>query len=302
MRKVNCSLWRIVVVFGLLAVICGNGSLYAQDPQDAEKGKESFNQAITIIKTGDTAGAVVAYQGAIKMDPTMSDAYLNLGSIYFAQNNLEKAAENFQKVTELTPTNAVGFLNYGKVLTAQKKLDLALAAYQSAQQIDPSNLEIEKEIGKTNFKLGKMDDCIASLEKYVKGDSTDGYSYYLMGMASKKKKNDAKAMEYFKTAINRNPDDFESVYNLGNIYLGKADWSNARTQYEKGMQLKSKDYRCANNLALVIEQGNPGKTAMAIEAWEKFLTVAKKNPKAAELVSKAEEHLKQLKEAQAAGQ
>jgi tetratricopeptide (TPR) repeat protein len=47
--------------------------------------------------------AVPAYREAIRLDPQMADAYLNLGNVYLEMNNLVQAAAQFKKALEIDP-------------------------------------------------------------------------------------------------------------------------------------------------------------------------------------------------------
>lgn len=293
--KIRFDLLLVIVVAALLT-----GPVYSQD---TEKAKENFNLGLEEQKNGNTETAIKFYEAAISNDANFADAYLNLGSIYFEQNLLDKAAENFKKVTEIAPDNALGLTNYGKVLYLQKKDQEALAAFQSALKADKDNIEAEKELGKLYYlRLKNYDESIKSLEKFLQADSTDSYAYYLAAMAYKKKKNNNKAVGYFNKAIDLDAGSFESHYNLANIYLGQQRYSQAINHFEKALDLKSKHYLSAYNLAIAIESNDPEAYDKNIAAWEKFLTIARKNPKASKYVESTEKHILELKDAKLLGE
>jgi superkiller protein 3 len=225
---------------------------------------------------------------------------LNLGSLQFAQNQMEDAAGSFKKFTELAPTNAQGFANYGRVLYLLKKTDEALLAYQGALKADPKFVEVEKELGKIYLKKENYDECIKAMENYLVASPDDSYAYYAMGMAYKKKKDLPTAIAKMKQAIEKDAGNVEAVYGLANIYLEQKAYEDAILYYQKTLQANPKHYKAAYQMAIAIGTKNPDDVAGRITAWENFLKIAQKNPQARTEVGVAEEQLKALRDAKAA--
>ena len=280
--------------------------------QTAAAADESYNMGIKAMQENDTANAIIYYNAALTADANYELAYFNLGSIYFAQNKLEDAAANFKKVTELNPQNAEGLVSYAKVLYAQKQFDDAAKAFEGALAINPELTEATKGLGKVYFQKATKasaaaekktfyEECIKYVEKYVQADSTDAYSYYMMGMAHKKG-NPAKAIANFSKAIQIDPESFESIYNLAGMYASQEKYSLAIDNYERALKLKPKDYRSAWQLAIAVQSSNPEDYDAAIVAYQRFLDVANNNTdaRAKEHVPEAEKLIKDLKDAKAA--
>jgi tetratricopeptide (TPR) repeat protein len=293
----------LMIFFGGLAtILILSVNVLAQDADDENTilAKESFNAAIESMKSGDTTQTIGLYNAAITSNPEFTDAYLNLGSIYFAQNKYGDAATNFKKVTELTPNDPIGFSNLGKVLVAQKKNADAIAAFEGALTADAAYGEANKELGKLYYSAKEYDKAITSLENFIKLDTNDHYAYYLLAAAYKKTENHNKAVENYKAAINLQSNHFESIRNLANLYRERELFSEAITYYKRALKLKPKDYKTAYNLAVAVQSNDPEDFATAIASWEEFLKVGRKNPKARKMVGNAEQIIKQLKEAKEA--
>lgn len=204
-----------LLLAGLIAILLVSSVAAQDDSENAIQAKESFNSAIETIQSGDTSAAITLYKGAIALDGTLTDAYLNLGSIYFAQKSYADAATMFKKLTEIAPNDPVGFSNYGKVLAVMGKNTDALAAYQGALAADPDHVEAYKEIGKIHFEAKQYDESITALKEYTKRVANDPYSYYLLAAAYKKKEDDKNAIANYKKAIEFNAVHFESLRDLG---------------------------------------------------------------------------------------
>lgn len=291
-----------ILLLGLATFLISFVPVYAQEADDEQTilAKESFNAAIESVKGGDTVQAISLYNAAISSDPGFTNAYLNLGSIYFAQKKYSDAATNFKKVTELTPDDPLGFSNLGKVLMAQKKKADAIAAFEGALAADAAFGEANKELGKLYYSAKEYDKAVTSLENFIKINATDYYAHYLLAAAYKKTNNINKAVENYKAAINLRSNHFESIRNLANLYRERERFSEAITYYQRAMKLKPKDYKTAYNMAVAVQSNDPEDFATAIAAWDEFLKVGRKNPKARKQVTNAEQLVKQLKEAQEA--
>ncbi len=273
------------------------------DSETAVKAKESFNMGLEAQKNGNVTEAATYYTAAITSDPTFADAYLNRGSIYFQQEQYSNAEADFKKATELQPEDPLSWSNLGKVYVVINKRDEAISAFQAALDADKQFAEANKELGKLYFKNNQYAEAIAALEAYVAVDPQDQYSHYLLGMAYKKQKNTNKAIASFQKALEIDPNDFESLNNLGSIYLTRGNYANAIDYYERALKVKPKEYRTARNLAIAVQSQDPENYDASIAAWQRFISVAKKNTdsRAQKFIAEAESLIKQLEDAKAIG-
>lgn len=292
-----------LLIIALFVVAFSVSTAFAQDAnQDTDKvnqAKESFNGAIEAVKNGDTTTAISMYKGAIQLDESMADAYLNLGSIYFAQDKFKEAETTFKKYTELKADDPIGFSNLAKVYMVQKKNTQAKTAYESALAADPNYSEAHKELGKIFYNMKDYDASISSLQKYTTAVTDDYYAFYLLGAALEKKKQTNDAVAAYKNALKAKPDHFESLRNLGKIYAKKENYTLAIDYYKQAMKVKPKDYKTAYNLAIAVQSKDPEDYDTIIAQWDKFVKLARKIPKAKKYMANAENLLKQLREAKA---
>lgn len=298
MKTNQCQNTGIILLLILTIACFMTGMVSAQDNDVTNQAKESYNLGLEAQQKGDTADAISYYKGAIAGDPELSDAYLNLGSIYFAQKKYADAQANFKKASELNPTDALGFSNLGKAYYAMKRYDAALTAFQGASAADPANSSVKKEIAKIYYNQKNYDECIATYEDYFKNDG-DAYSYYQCGMAFRKKKQNNKAVTYFKKAVEADPNHFGSQYNLANIYRERESYSKAMTHYNIAKKLNSKHWRTFYNYAICVHSSDPENYDNIIAAYKAFLKVGRKDPKARKYISRTEKLVKDLEDAKA---
>ncbi|MEO1592324.1 MAG: tetratricopeptide repeat protein [Cyanobacteria bacterium J06632_22] len=82
--------------------------------------------------------------------------YLNLGSLYKHQQQLEKAIELLETATQIDPTQPLTYYNLGVTQRARGYLEPALAAYQQAIELNPNYAEAHQNRAAVLFKLGKL--------------------------------------------------------------------------------------------------------------------------------------------------
>ena len=82
------------------------------------------------------ADAERAFLRAAKLEPKEARAYLGLGTVYAAQNQVDKTVNAFKKAIEIKPKFAAAHFNLGMVFFAIGKKDEATAEYRVLATLD----------------------------------------------------------------------------------------------------------------------------------------------------------------------
>jgi tetratricopeptide (TPR) repeat protein len=72
-------------------------------------------RGIALISLGRTEEAATEYQQAIRLNPTMEDAYRNLGFLQWTQHELAAAAKNLEHAVQLSPDDSFAHYYLGRV-------------------------------------------------------------------------------------------------------------------------------------------------------------------------------------------
>jgi Flp pilus assembly protein TadD len=145
--------------------------------------------------------ALAAYEAVVARAPDLPEVHHNLGLAYRKKGEAERAEEEFRRAAELDPdfgephgALAVMLANAGKrdeaIVEAELAVELApdnveylynLAvlykdsgqsadaeeAFLELEEIDPENPEIQFHLATTLLALGRMDEALARLERYL---------------------------------------------------------------------------------------------------------------------------------------
>jgi len=120
----------------------------------------------------DNAAAEAAYQKAVTIDPTLSDVYAALATVYNGEGKLDDAAKMSAKAAELNAAkggggDATSLYNQGIILWNQGKGDDAKACFDKAVAADPKFADAYYMQGLILVGQTKNADAIKALNKYL---------------------------------------------------------------------------------------------------------------------------------------
>lgn len=214
------------------------------------------NNALAAYKRKRYQQAVTLCDKAIAMDAEYAKAYYIKG---IAQKKLRKYKESvssLQLAVEKNPNNAAAFFALGGAFDIIGKVDEALKAY---------------------------DDCIAVNQGYYK-------AYYQAGLVHmNKKKSYEKAIEYLKTASEKNPKYDKAFNGWGDALIKQKKYRDATKPLQSAVAVNSKNYLAWWNLS--VAYNNIGNYSKGLDAAKQAL---KARPKFAAAAFEAGNALKHL--------
>lgn len=101
------------------------------------------------------------------------DGYYQLGRYYQGQNRLELAVEAYQKALALDPTFSEAHNGLGTIYAAQGKYDQALAEFNAVIATSPGAAHIYNNLGYLRFLQGNYADAAAAFTQATELDPTD---------------------------------------------------------------------------------------------------------------------------------
>lgn len=136
------------------------------------------------------------------VNPNDADAHVQLGLIYLARRQDEKAREHFTKAFVIDQDEIDANYELGRLARREGDLQKAIEHFSTVVgQNDKYSLsEIWREIGATYLEAGMLDEARSALEKYVTRRPFDGEGLYYFGKMLKAAGENDEANEMFGRA------------------------------------------------------------------------------------------------------
>lgn len=134
------------------------------DPQEA---KVQTARAASLAQAGQSTEALAAYNSAIDLDPSSSQAFYQRGLLYQSEKKYEFAIADFTSANGLTPQQADPLLGRAQCYLALGKNQEAAADLDEASSVAPGNAQIWITRGSIYEKLGNREKAADSFGRAV---------------------------------------------------------------------------------------------------------------------------------------
>ena len=101
------------------------------------RGKAHYLRACTLHQQGDISGAERLYREAVQTDPTLHNAWRNLGALLRQQGQIQEARHCTEQALRLNSSDGSLWGNYGNVLRDQGLLEESCKAFREGLQRAP---------------------------------------------------------------------------------------------------------------------------------------------------------------------
>jgi tetratricopeptide (TPR) repeat protein len=96
-----------------------------------------YEAGYLLLQKGNVKAAREVFEGLAAMTPNKGQAYLFLGTTYFAEEKFDEAVKNFRKAVELGPDNAAFLAHLGQGLYVTRQKDEATNVLKKAVAMEP---------------------------------------------------------------------------------------------------------------------------------------------------------------------
>ncbi|MFN8555219.1 MAG: tetratricopeptide repeat protein [Candidatus Obscuribacterales bacterium] len=225
----------------------------------------------------DTAGALAAYDAALKVDPKSAPIYATRAWLYGYLNKFDKALADYNTALHYDPGYVAAYIAIADIYTRQNKLDAALKELLAVpKKYDGFELAIAR--GRAYMRLNKMKEAIANFKQgFAIDPKRDPDAYMDQAYCYGVMKNYSAALAAVQAAIDINPTNAQYVASHGfyNQFVGNT--VTAAQEFEKALSLDPKNADAHFWRGVIFEQ--KGDSASAIQDYQAALAV---NPDYAE--------------------
>ena len=204
----------------------------ARDPASVE----GYN-LLGIICTSqkDIAGALDAFQHALKLAPHSAKTHNNLGNTYVAAEKLDLAEKEFRTVVRLDPSNRDGNYNLGLVLIANGSPARAITYLE---RVHPQNIATRSNLVRAYLRAGHTADGLKAANELSAANKDDIQLHFTLGLLLAEEKQYRSAQLELEKANALKPETFEILHNLGQAYLRGGDYAKAELALNRALKLR----------------------------------------------------------------
>lgn len=160
-----------------------------------------FNMGMAYYLNGNIPEAISSYKKALEIAPEHMDALNNLATIYANQQKYKEAEEMFKKILKENPNHASAKNNLIQLYKIQGK-------HEEAAKLDTDYAkQMHLSLAQQYYKKGDIDNAIREIKKVIAID----------------------------------PNDIQSLRNLGSFYMLKREYKQAQIAFNKVLKLDPND-------------------------------------------------------------
>lgn len=127
-----------------------------------------------LFAEGDINGAIQELEKAIRAKPTCSYAHYDLGRSYRRKGNTDKAIEHYSEAVRCERDFMPAYNNWAEIMVQQGKVDEAIEIFRRGLVFCPDSAILHCNLGSILIKKGQTDEAIKELETALQLDPNSG--------------------------------------------------------------------------------------------------------------------------------
>ena len=184
-------------------------SLFDDDPEDEERGKERFDEELNkfkdMLKNGSSG-------------ITNTEALEEIISYYFENEKYEDALHFVNQLLTLVPYSADSWQRKGLILHNLGRYAEAIECLDKALSLNPVDPELLISKGITLDDTGKVEEAMAFFERALEIDPTNEEALFNKGISLEKLNRYDEAIVIFRFIVDNNGEHRDGWYELGYCY------------------------------------------------------------------------------------
>ncbi|MDE2293381.1 MAG: SpoIID/LytB domain-containing protein [Elusimicrobia bacterium] len=182
------SWWRALTRAGAAAFLIGCGVVAVEYPLAPAQAPHAAPQdevlrGHELYFAGKPKDAIRAYQGALRRDPTLFEAWLNGAVVWDAIGHPNEAAAWYGRALRLRPDEAVVRAELGELDLRRGHLGEARTELDRALKVRPADPHALIARGRVEMSRGRPRDAVLYLEKAAMSSPSMSLAWYWLGMA-----------------------------------------------------------------------------------------------------------------------
>ncbi|MBQ7633070.1 MAG: tetratricopeptide repeat protein [Alphaproteobacteria bacterium] len=224
-----------------------------------------FNLAVSLGALGKFLEATEAYQKVLSLKPDCKEAHFGLGNLYWAQNNLEAAKEQFSAALKIDSDYTAAATNLAEVSDDTDSLE----------KLSVGNPQALYYLGRRSFNARNFAAAATYLSK-ADALSDDDEIKAMLGESELALEHKETAQKLFYQALNLNPYNLTALMNLADMEADSRNFSEAEKLYKRGIELAPDNLRLHTNYAEMLCRNK--RTLEGLEEYRQAVILSPQTP------------------------
>jgi tetratricopeptide (TPR) repeat protein/ADP-heptose:LPS heptosyltransferase len=181
--------------------------------------------------------AVEAYQNVVRFEPSFANAHFNLGNTLRKLSKPKDACDSYSKSLAINPNDSEVLTNYGHALQQCGELSKAAEYYQYAIDINPSLSDVRAEIEIVLEKKNTLDRIIDDLIKLEKCKPNTAPAIFIEAITYEKAGYNEAALDRYKLVCELEPNHKKAYLNVGLIQNESHNYQAAIDSFGKAIKM-----------------------------------------------------------------
>ncbi|MDH5387441.1 MAG: tetratricopeptide repeat protein [Gammaproteobacteria bacterium] len=212
-----------------------------------------YNLGLLLLKKKKWQEAIDQFQAVLNIDTNNAKAHFNLGRSYYKLKNYEQALKHYQNALSLRsgdyPEVAV---NLGLIYSAQNQYDKAIEIYKAALEKNVESASLHYNLGLTYFKSGQAEKSMASYLLAIKYRPKYAQAWYNIARIHSLNENYEAAVAAYRKALEINPGYRSAQLNLAVALTRLGEPEQAELIYRQVLTNSPRYFSAWLNLGLVL--------------------------------------------------
>ncbi len=223
-----------------------------------------LKKGVALEAAGQIPQAIAEHEQALKIDPKLEQAYVNLISLYGRSGNPEKAEAHYRMLLEINPNLAEAHYNFGVLLAGRNRQSEAFDAFRKALEISPYYAEAHNNYAYLLLNEGRLEEATRHFQSALENKPNYPLAHFHLGRILLHQGKTNEAIDHFRQTLGADDDSTPGyLYALGAAYARGGNRQNAltyiRQAQEKASALGQKELLASIERDLKILEQSPEK-------------------------------------------
>jgi serine/threonine protein kinase/Tfp pilus assembly protein PilF len=191
-------------------------------------------------RAGDNRKAIEEYSDAIRLDPSLVNAYTGRGLSYYRTGDRDRAFDDYTTAIRLEPNTrraSVPYLNRAIVWRERGNAERAFEDIEQALRLDPKFSLAFNTRGNLHYDRREYDRALADYNEAITLDPSYAQAYANRGNVHAARRDPQRALDDYSTALRLDPRNVNALVGRGNAYDDLKDGDRAIKDYTEALRL-----------------------------------------------------------------